>query len=297
MKKLYLVAGAGILTALLAWYLFIKSHDYRVSFVVNTFPGTVNQTIKSWNATLGNARILSQESLLELTQELIIKDSVHQYLWEITPLTDSTSQVRVYASDRKHSLKNRLLIPFCDTDFEKRTRKTLLDFNKMLQQHLAEFEVKITGYTEIRGTYCACTTVVGNQFDKARGMMYNTPLLASVLMDNNIPLNGPPFLEITSWNMDTDSISYDFCYPIIRTDSLPVSKDLHYREFYPRRALKAIYHGNYITSDRAWYALLNYARANNTAVTGLPVEVFVSNPNMGGNELNWTAEIYLPLKD
>jgi len=61
--------------------------------------------------------------------------------------------------------------------------------------------------------------------------------------------------------------------------------------------LKAIYNGNYITSDRAWYALLDYAAKNGIAVTGLPIEIFNNNPNMGTNELEWETEIFMPLKE
>ena len=58
-----------------------------------------------------------------------------------------------------------------------------------------------------------------------------------------------------------------------------------------------IYNGNYITSDRAWYELLDDAERKNIEVHQTPVEVFYNNPNYGGDELNWKAEIYMPLKN
>ena len=72
---------------------------------------------------------------------------------------------------------------------------------------------------------------------------------------------------------------------------------MSYDRLYPKKALKAIYHGNYITSDRAWYALMDYAEKNGIEVVPEPVEVFFNNPNMGGDALNWTAEIYLPIRE
>jgi len=47
---------------------------------------------------------------------------------------------------------------------------------------------------------------------------------------------------------------------------------------------------------RAWYALINYAKKNNIEIEKKPVEIFYNNPNFGGNELDWKAEIYLPIK-
>jgi effector-binding domain-containing protein len=138
--------------------------------------------------------------------------------------------------------------------------------------------------------------VRSSQYGKANGMMQNYALLSNVLVENEVQLNGRPFLEVTQWNMETDSIRFNFCYPIIQNKNLPKYPQLTYKEFESSPAIKAEYNGNYITSDRAWYILLDYARKQHLEVTGLPVEVFQNNPNMGGDELSWKAEVYMPLK-
>ncbi len=79
--------------------------------------------------------------------------------------------------------------------------------------------------------------------------------------------------------------------------SLPIHKDLKYKQFNSVKALKAIYNGNYITSDRAWYALLDKAEGKNIELAKTPIEVFYNNPNFGGNELLWKAEIFMPIKE
>ena len=294
MKKLFFGLGV-LLVGILCWYLWVKPYDYVVTFSARANPGTLNQSIKSWGEGLNSSDSISQESLRLLTQELHFNDSLHRYQWEIYPLTDSTSKVKVYAKDVDHSLENKIHIPFYDTDFEKRTRKTLLNFNELLQEHLNSFKVTIKGEETLKGSYCACVSVKGQQFDKARGMMKHYPFLASFLVENQITLNGTPFIEVTYWNMEKDSIEYNFCYPILKTEDLPQHPDLTYRHFGSRKALKAIYNGNYITSDRAWYALLDYAEKEGRSVSGLPVEVFYNNPNMGGDAIGWKAEVFMPL--
>ena len=126
--------------------------------------------------------------------------------------------------------------------------------------------------------------------------MQNYSLLSTHMVENDIGLNGKPFIEIMDWDMEKDSIHYNFCYPIIKTDSLPSHKLIKYKQFNGKKALKAIYNGNYITSDRAWYALIDYANKENIEIEYRPVEIFYNNPNMGGNELSWKAEIFLPIK-
>ncbi|MBT8180543.1 MAG: GyrI-like domain-containing protein [Eudoraea sp.] len=296
MKKVIFVL-VPLLIVGLVWYLFLKPYDYLVTFEARTFPGTINQSIKLWNSTLSDAQLVKQEGLTHLEQNIKFSDSTYLYQWDITPITDSTSKVKVYVKDLDHSLKNKIEIPFFNTDFEKRTISTVREFNENLNEHIGKFRVKVIGKSELTSTYCAYVSVKTTQFGKAKGMMYNYPLLNTILANNGIELNGRPFIEVTEWDKETDSIQYDFCYPIIKSDSLPAHPDLNYKQFNSRNALKAIYNGNYITSDRAWYALIDYAEKNDIEFIDLPVEVFHNNPNMGGDALKWKAEIYLPLKN
>lgn len=295
MKKVLLGIGFVII-ALSTWYLFIKSYDYQVNFKVKTFPGTINQIIKAWGHTQEGSKIINQKDINELTQRLKFGDSTHIYNWKITKVHDSLSKISVYASDKDYSFSNKLQILFSDTDFEKNTRKTLKGFALALNEHLVKIKVEVIGKESTRTTFCACTNLKTTQFGKADGMMRDLPLLTSIVNQNNMEPNGPPFLELTDWNKEKDSIEFKFCLPIQQIDILPEHPEVEYRNYYSVPAIKAIYNGNYITSDRAWYALSDYAEENNIDVEGLPLEVFYNNPNMGGDEIKWKAEIYLPIK-
>jgi hypothetical protein len=295
MRKLLSVLGILALITLL-WYLFIKPYDYRVSFMANTTPGAINQTVKLWNATLKNSQPIEQVDLEHFTQRIAPGDSTYTYTWQVTQITDSTSRIRVYIRDVNHSLANKITIPFMETDFEKGAKKTLTELNTQLTEHLGEFKVTLAGQEEYADAFCAYVSLKGIQREKAAGMMRNYPLFSSIFAASNVEVSGLPFIEITRWDQQTDSIAYNFCYPIIQSDSLPVHPDIKYKKFSGKKALKAIYNGNYITSDRAWYVLQEYAKKNHIEVTPLPVEFFYTNPNMGGDALRWKAEIYMPLK-
>lgn len=295
MKNIKYLIAFTLLGGLL-WYLFIKPYDYLVTFNVKAFPGTINQTIKIWNLSLDNSTIIEQNNINNLKQRITFNDTTYLYKWKMIAVNDSTSKVKVYIKDEHHSLKNRILFPFSNTDFEKRTKNTLVDFNNKLSEHIKSFKVTIKGESEIKFTYCAYISIKSKQLNKAKGMMQNYNLLSSFIFENNITLNGKPIVEITYWNMVNDSIHYNFCYPIIKNDSLPVNKIIKYKNIENKKALKAIYNGNYISSDRAWYALVDYAINNNIEIDKKPLEIFYNNPNMGGNALKWKAEVFLPIK-
>lgn len=283
----------------LGWYLFLKPQDYSIRFVTKSIPGTINQTLKLWNGTLKNEGIITQYSTINhVTQLIQVEDSItHQYDWYIDSITDSTSSVVVDIKNMKNSFINKITIPFSDTDFEKNSRNLVTDFIEKLKEHQDRIKITITGYDELQSTYCACVSLKSTQIEKAGEMMKNQPFLSSVIAQNEIPLNGVPFIQITNWNIQKDSIEYDFCFPIIQKDELPYINGVEFKTFEGPKVLKAIYNGNYITSDRAWYALLDYAKRNNIDIDNQPIEFFFSNPSMGDDELRWKAEIFMPLKN
>ncbi|WP_158974527.1 GyrI-like domain-containing protein [Cellulophaga sp. L1A9] len=295
MKK-FLFALLIVGLCFLGWYLFLKPYDYLASFKVKTYPGVVNQSIKTWSNAIGNSKILESKGINNIIQEIDFKDIRYRYDWDIQPITDTTSSVKVYVTDLNNSFKNRLQILFLDTFFEKDVKNRLVHFNDNLKDHLANFKVVVIGQEKLKSSYVVYLPVETTQLKKAKGMMGVYPYLDNLMASSGIESNGFPFLEITYWNQKSDSIHYNFCYPIIKKDNLPTDNDVKYKEFEGGNMIKAIYNGNYITSDRAWYILLEYATKEKIEVVSKPIEIFYSNPNFGGEALEWKAEVFLPLK-
>lgn len=298
MKKIIAIISV-LVAGFLIWYLAIKPYDYLVTFKIKANTGTINQSLKLWNSGLQNKTPLKQISLNKLTQQIKTNDSTYTYKWEIHSLNDSISQVKVYVKDVENSFQNKISTPFGTTNFEKRTKNTVTNFVNKLKEHLSKINVKVVGESETQSTYCAYISFKGKQIEKARGMMKNYSFLNTILFNPNskVKPNGTPFVEITNWNMEKDSIVYNFCFPIIKDNNLPKHKLLKYKLYKGKKALKAVYNGNYITSDRAWYELLDYAKREKIKVYPKPVEIFYNNPNFGGDELLWKADIYMPIKN
>lgn len=296
MKKIILTF-LFLLVGGIVWYLFIYPYDFLVTMEAKANRGTINQMIKLWDTDLDNSQIEAGAELEYLSQTLRYEDSTHIYDWEISTVNDSVSKIKVFARDSAFSLSNKLKVPFTDTDFEKRTKKNLKNFAELLANHIKNHKVRVIGEAELDSTHYAYVNNKTSQFGKAGGMMRDFPLLDPFLVNNGVKLNGKPFIEILSWDREKDSLEFNFCYPIIRNDSLPQHPDLKYGFRKPVRAIKAIYNGNYITSDRAWYAILDYAEKNNIEISGLPFEIFYNNPNLGVDEITWKAEVFMPIKE
>ncbi|NVN17416.1 AraC family transcriptional regulator [Muricauda sp. HICW] len=296
MRKIISIILALVVGVIL-WYLFLKPQDYQVNFKAKAIPGTIYETVKAWNKGFDSVIPIDYKTPSHFEQTILVNDSVHIYDWKITRVHDSLSEVEVNIKDLSHSLGNRLSVPFSDTDFEKGSRKLLLDFNSLLNEHIKGFKVSIENEEETFSSFCACVKLNTSPEDKAKGMMANYNFLDGILAENEVQLNGPPFVEVLDWDLDNNLLSYNFCNPIVRSEKLPDHPDIEYKRMFSKNALKAVYHGNYITSDRAWYALLDYAKENNISIEKKPIEVFHNNPHIGGNELEWTTEVFMPIKE
>ena len=295
-KGIYILTT--VFAILVVWYFFIKSADYTINFKSNTFPETIEQSLKLWNNGLVNSLELAVvNSPNHIKQTISDSESTHIYEWKIKELTDSTSQVTVGVTDTNpiNSFKNKLLVPFFNTNFSIGSEKTVLDFMTVLKDHVDNFKITIIGIEEFTEKTLAYVPLKKQQIEKARGMMENSSFIGEVLLKNGVELNGPPILEVTEWNRSKDSIIYNFGYPILPQQNLPIHTEIQYKKLKKTKAIKAIYNGNYITSDRAWYALLRYAKKKGLKVAPKPIEIFYNNPDMGGNSINWKTEIYLPL--
>lgn len=278
-------------------YFFIQPQDYRVVFKVNTFPAVVNQTLKLWHNSADSSLSLEQYALGNLKQQFKFNDSLHQYHWRIEAIHDSLSEITLDIKDPENSVANRWQKLLGNNPIGSRSKKNVLEFINKLNDHIQKFRIHSIEEVDLPTTFYAYVSIAGKQSSKARGMMANISYISNFLLHNKIELNGSPFITVEEWDQKNDSIRYNFCFPIKRSDKLPAHEEIKYKKLFAKKALKAEFNGNYIYSDYAWYALLNYAKKNNIEIDPTPIESFYNNPNMGGNELNWKALVYMPIKE
>jgi hypothetical protein len=294
MKKFLWTLFAVVLMALL-YYLLVRRFEFEVNFNANTVPGDVIETIRIWNRSLDNANITAVDSLSSLNQNIVWNERTYVYDWRFVAVNDSVTKVNVQISQPGRRLLNKLLVPFTDQDIERDANDIVLGLYDVLKVHLTITKVKINGEVELDSSFCVCRSLETPQTEKARGMMRDYPLLTSFVNDFELKGDGLPVIRVTEWDHDLGLLKFDFCFPIVPTDSLPLARSVTYKRFKKERALKAEYFGNYITSDRAWYELIQYAERNGYKINGLPIEYFHDNPNLGLNETEWKAEVYLPI--
>ncbi|WP_370479909.1 GyrI-like domain-containing protein [Tamlana flava] len=300
MKKFVLSAGIMVCVAVIGWYFFIKDYNYKVTFKTHQAPGIVYSTLVGWNNWEPRSKkavsTISKTPFSKLNQKLNISDSIIDIKWSIERKSDSITKVTALLKDETHSLYQKINAPFAKTDFVKRSLATVKHIREGLKMHETEYKLSPVSEDTFPEVTCAYITLSCKMNEKAKLMIAHTIDVMDYLRDNEIELIGDPFLQVTDWKLNEDFITFNFCFPIGNRDSYPESKFVKIKTIEEIKALKTVFNGNYRISDRGWFTLLDYASRNNIEIETNPIEVFLNDPHSGGIELEWVAEIYVPIK-
>jgi len=302
MKRLFRVSFFLGLLALAVWYFVLKEEHYQISFTTKQPAAIAYQHVADWTPGIieGVSAVvtLDQERHSNITQRVEVGDSIFTYRWEFSKTKDSLTKIHVRITDDKNSFSQRLQVPFGKNAFVNRSIKNVQGVGKALIKNSEKFKVHSIKDTLFPGGYNVYLPVASTIPNKAAAMNYSIVDLMGYINEHKIKLSGPPFLEITQWNEETDEINFNFCFPISKLDSLPSSDKVLFKNTPAFTALKAEFNGNYSISDKAWYYLLEYAERNDLKVEKFPTELYLNDPHTStGNALKWKANIYLPLAD
>ena len=299
MKKIKLLI-AIIVCGGLAWYLFIKPHDYIVRFTIKTSPGTLLSGVEDWNRINQKENIFSYKintkvPFSSLSESLYVNKMDLEIDWSFKSLTDTTTQVIAGITEKKNSIYNRITAPFANTLFKKKSIELVQDYKDGIENQLKlKFKVKVVGVDltpELNYAYVEYKNIQIR--NKAMQMMKKDFKLLTYLNKHDLKKGVFPFLIVNNWNLKVNTIDFRYCFPVRRTDSVPFSKDIKFDTLTSKKALKAIYNGNYSSSDRGWFALKEYAKRHNINVSNELVEIYHDNPKISGDEINWKTEVYL----
>lgn len=296
-KKILVIAVTIILAATGFWYFSIKKYDYKVSFKTHNIVGEVYQKLLYYkNGGFDDLEVVEKYPFKKIVQQGKINNSPIEFTWHFLKKNDSVTIVETGVNHLEKPLLDRVKLLFGTTTTQQEVAKELTRFQTSLNKDSELYEVEIIGKTTTPPATCACIALENEVDKKAFDMMKHIHILSNYIMINDLEMTARPRVQVNSWDLKTNNIGYDFCFPV-KPGSIGKLHPLITIKIFPvREALKAIYNGNYMSSHLTWVRLLDYAEKNNLEVEKQPLEIFNNNPEMGGNARNWEAEIYFPLK-
>lgn len=280
------------------WYFLIKEEHYTISFTTDQPVGLVQEHLVRWpryQAKDIDSVSLENKGPDRVDQKVFVGDSLHLYNWTLSSESFGKTKVAVSVTDPEYSFKQKWLSLFGQTNLSKRSVQNVRNVHEALEIESEKFRVHSIKDTTVQGQFCVYLPVKTTSTSKARSMLQHIAPIMDYINTNELELQGDPFLEVTSWDAETDALSFDFCFPLQPSDSLPKSNLLQFKTSESFKALKAEYNGNYNSSGRSWHYLLEYARYNDIKVDSLATEYYLNDPHEGGDPLLWKALIFLPL--
>jgi effector-binding domain-containing protein len=298
-NKLKLLLAVVILS-FLGWYFLLKQSDYTITFKVNAATGTISQGIMEWTTIRSKKQnetytVLEKRNFNFIKQQMKKGNEEMEYTWNMKSINDSMTNVTVGIKDLNHSFYNRLTAPFISTKFRTEQIDKMKSFKVGLEDHIDGFKIRIDGEGSSKEMYVAYISLKSVLQEKAQTMLEYDPNIVGYLDRNKIKIIGyRPYLEITDWDEDKEIVSFNYCFPIPKNTKYVPDSDVKFKTIPALKGLQATYFGNYRTSDRAWFTLLDYAKENGFKLENKPLEHFLANPFNGGNELEWETKIIIP---
>ena len=283
----------------LGWYFLIKQSDYTITFEAKAATGTVFQGIQEWSVAQSKKNndtytTLEKKNFDFIKQEFKKGNNQMEYSWNIKSINDSTSKIEVNVKDLNHSWYNKLTVPFISTPFKVEQVNKIKDFKVGLEEHLKAFKVRVDGEGQSAATFVAYITLKSVLQEKAQTMIANDAIITGYLYTNKIKITGKPYVEITNWDKDKETVEFNYCFPVSKNAKIVADSNVKFKTIPALKGLRATYYGNFRTSDRAWFALLDYAKRNGIELENKVLENFLANPFNGGNELEWETKIIIP---
>nr|WP_315157348.1 hypothetical protein [uncultured Flavobacterium sp.] len=299
MKKKIVIFCSVVLFLFLGWYFGIKSSDYTITFTAKAASGTVFQGIQEWSNIQKQKRkehftVVEKNNFDYLKQQMTAGDSTYTYVWEITPLNDSVSKVTVGINEIGKSWYNKITAPFWPTKFKTEQIRKVKDLREGLNEHLKNLKVRIDGEGTSKPVYVAYIQLKSVLQEKAQTMIGNDAAITGFLYTHKIKIVGRPYVEIVDWDLDKETLIFNYCFPIDPLTKAIADANVKFKTIPALKGLKATYYGNFRTSDRAWFALMDYAKKNDLKIKNIALEHFLANPFNGGEELDWETQIIMP---
>lgn len=289
-----------VLLSFLGWYFLLKQSDYTITFKANAATGTISQGIMEWTMIRSKKQnetytVLEKRNFDFIKQQMKKGNEELIYNWDIKSINDSTTNVTVGIKDLNHSFYNRLTAPFISTKFRTEQIDKIKSFKVGLEDHIDDFKIRIDGEGSSKEMFVAYISLKSVLQEKAQTMLEYDPKIVGYLDRNKIKIIGyRPYLEITDWDEDKEIVSFNYCFPIPKNTKYVPDSNVKFKTIAALKGLQATYFGNYRTSDRAWFALLDYAKKHDHKLENKPLEHFLANPFNGGNELEWETKIIIP---
>ncbi|MFV8379109.1 SRPBCC family protein [Flavobacterium sp. LB3R33] len=176
--------------------------------------------------------------------------------------------------------------------------KSLAILNKTLDFEINTYAVKVNGLVKKLGTFYLRQTFTSEISKVIKNGQIVFPKMITFCEQNNIELNGKPFIIYHTYDTVSGLTKLSFCVPIKNQILTSSGSDILTGKLEPFDAIKTTLTGDYSHTKKALDKAKTYINTNRIAVdpTFSHVENFTISKTEIKNPSKWVTEIYYPIK-
>lgn len=176
--------------------------------------------------------------------------------------------------------------------------KSLVNLTKTLNLETNTFEVKVNGVVKKLETFYLRQSFTSKISDIARNANVIFPKIITFCTQNNIDMNGKPFVIYHTYDTIKNLTKVSFCVPIKEQIFTSQGSDIYSGKLVAFNAVKTTLNGNYTNIKMALDKSLDYFTTNNLILDPAfsHMEIFTIGNTETKSPSKWVTHIYYPIK-
>lgn len=269
-------------------YFFLLPFDYKISFKTNNAPWLIYHFVSEdkeniqWNEEHTNILRFQYNEL---------ENSDYTLKWDVAAKTNELTKVDVKMQFLKNRFIEKLKILVGQSGSVNKVITEIKEFNGTLIRDSKKYRWESIKENKFGKTRCLCAPITSKISEKADKMNRHIDFIASYLPKGK---KGYPMIYINSMDMKTQSINFDFCFPLPKDFNI----DLETEEYVIKEKPHVIgysqaFYGNFSQTYRGWFKAIEKLGYLNKKIQFPIVEVFYDSPFSGTSDTEWKSILYI----
>jgi hypothetical protein len=284
------------------WPKFISWINSDSSMKLSYSPiSTGNGSTLNWEGAndTGNIQTLYTKGNDSIVQKMEFNETSSEVFWSFKDTAGGTKVIWKSVGKMDFMMKvNSFLTGGTQNSYSKIYDKCLANLDKSLDFENNTFDVKVNGTVKKLETFYLRQSFTSKISDISRNANVVFPKINTFCKQNNIVLNGRPFIIYHTYDTIHDLTKVSFCIPIKEQIFTSEGSEILSGKLVAFDAVKTTLNGNYTYKKEALKKTAAYLTANHilTGSTFTHLEIFTIGKNETKNVSKWRTEIYFPLK-
>ncbi len=288
------------------WGSWMKDESLKLHYPENTKGEGSFYSWESEKEGKGAMQTITSNPYDSLTQKIIfngsLEDEGHQVLWSFDPdVTGKKTNLR-WSMNGELSLIEKVYMAVKKIDIEasisEMYQESLQNLDSVLQVKMNEYTIEVIGLTQHSGGFYLYNSTASKQTEVSAKAAPMISQLKSFMNENNIPIDGSPFVAYLSWDEMNNSTIFSVGIPTPDRVILPDNSPAITGYLPSISAVKVTLTGKLAYLDEAHEAAekyLNDSGLNKDENLSI-IEVYAKNLPEEPNPAKWKTDIYIPVE-